>query len=45
MLEGLGIDTGVQLEAMLSADRYICQALRRPTQSRVALARTAAAPA
>jgi len=45
MLEGLGIETGVQLEALLAADRYICQALRRPTQSRVALARPGASPA
>jgi hydroxymethylglutaryl-CoA lyase len=38
MLDGLGIDTGVQLQALLAADRYICTALARPTQSRVALA-------
>jgi hydroxymethylglutaryl-CoA lyase len=42
MLDGLGIATGVQLEALLAADRYICTALARPTQSRVALARPAA---
>jgi hydroxymethylglutaryl-CoA lyase len=42
MLDGLGIDTGVRLEGLLAADRYICQALGRPTQSRVALARPAA---
>jgi hydroxymethylglutaryl-CoA lyase len=40
MLDGLGIDTGVRLEALLAADRYICEALQRPTQSRVALARS-----
>jgi hydroxymethylglutaryl-CoA lyase len=39
MLDGLGIDTGVQLDALLAADRYICEALQRPTQSRVARAR------
>jgi hydroxymethylglutaryl-CoA lyase len=42
MLDGLGIDTGVQLEALLAADRYICDALQRQTRSRVALARSAA---
>jgi isopropylmalate/homocitrate/citramalate synthase len=39
MLDGLGIDTGVQLEALLAADRYICGVLQRPTRSRVAQAR------
>jgi hydroxymethylglutaryl-CoA lyase len=38
MLDGLGIHTGVQLDGLLAADRYICEALARPTQSRVALA-------
>jgi hydroxymethylglutaryl-CoA lyase len=42
MLDGLGIDTGVRLEALLAADRYISEALQRPTRSRVALARAAA---
>jgi hydroxymethylglutaryl-CoA lyase len=42
MLDGLGIETGVRLEGLLAADRYICAALARPTQSRVALARPAA---
>jgi len=42
MLDGLGIDTGVRLDALLAADRYICEALQRPTQSRVALARGSA---
>ena len=41
MLDGLGIETGVRLEGLLAADRYICAALGRPTQSRVALARPA----
>lgn len=39
MLDGLGIDTGVRLDALLAADRYICDALQRPTRSRVAQAR------
>src|SRR6202044_168334 len=39
MLNGLGIDTGVRLDALLAADRYICEALQRPTRSRVAQAR------
>lgn len=41
MLDGLGIETGVQLEGLLDADRYICEALQRRTQSRVAQARAA----
>jgi hydroxymethylglutaryl-CoA lyase len=43
MLDGLGIDTGVRMDALLAADRYICQALGRATQSRVARARAPAA--
>jgi hydroxymethylglutaryl-CoA lyase len=39
MLDGLGIDTGVRLDALLAADRYICDVLQRPTRSRVAQAR------
>jgi hydroxymethylglutaryl-CoA lyase len=39
MLDGLGIDTGVRLDALLAADRYICEVLQRPTRSRVAQAR------
>lgn len=42
LLQGLGIDTGVQLDALLRADHFICQALGRPTRSRVALARAPA---
>ena len=42
MLDGLGIDTGVRMDALLAADRYICQALGRTTQSRVARARAPA---
>jgi hydroxymethylglutaryl-CoA lyase len=43
MLDGLGIETGVRLDALLAADRYICAALGRTTLSRVALARTVTA--
>jgi hydroxymethylglutaryl-CoA lyase len=39
MLDGLGIDTGVRLDVLLAADRYICEVLQRPTRSRVAQAR------
>jgi hydroxymethylglutaryl-CoA lyase len=39
LLQGLGIQTGVSLDALLRADRFICQQLGRPTRSRVALAR------
>ena len=39
MLDGLDIETGVRLDGLLAADRYICEALGRPTQSRVARAR------
>jgi hydroxymethylglutaryl-CoA lyase len=42
MLDGMGIETGVQLDALLAADRYICAALSRPTHSRVARARAGA---
>jgi hydroxymethylglutaryl-CoA lyase len=42
LLEGLGIETGVRLDALIAADRYICQALGRTTLSRVAQARAAA---
>jgi hydroxymethylglutaryl-CoA lyase len=41
LLDGLGIATGVDLGALLEADRYICRALGRGTRSRVALARAA----
>jgi len=39
MLQGLGVETGVDLTAMLEADRYICGALKRESRSHVALAR------
>jgi len=41
LLEGLGIRTGVQLDALLGADQFICTALGRATRSRVAQARLA----
>ncbi len=45
MLEGLGVHTGVDLSAMLEADRYICTALKRDSRSHVALARERSARA
>jgi hydroxymethylglutaryl-CoA lyase len=39
LLQGLGVETGVDLSAMLEADRYICAALKRESRSHVALAR------
>ncbi len=39
LLEGLGVATGVDLSALLEADRYICTALKRESRSHVALAR------
>jgi hydroxymethylglutaryl-CoA lyase len=39
MLQGLGIETGIDLDAMLEADRYICRALQRESRSHLALAR------
>jgi isopropylmalate/homocitrate/citramalate synthase len=38
MLGGLGIETGVDLERLAAAGRYICDALRRKPASRVAQA-------
>jgi len=38
MLNGLGIKTGVDMQALLNAGKYICEALDRPTASRVAQA-------
>lgn len=38
MLQGMGIETGVDLKALASAGDYISAALGRPTRSRVALA-------
>lgn len=38
MLNGLGIETGVDLDAVLKAGVYICQALNKPPQSALARA-------
>jgi hydroxymethylglutaryl-CoA lyase len=38
LLDGLGVASGVQLPALLAADRFICAALGRPSGSRVAQA-------
>ncbi|WP_305041995.1 hydroxymethylglutaryl-CoA lyase [Geoalkalibacter sp.] len=35
MLEGLGIETGVDLSALVAAGRYICEFLGRPSGSKV----------
>jgi hydroxymethylglutaryl-CoA lyase len=39
MPTGLGIETGVDLDALLSAGEFICTHLNRPNGSKVALAR------
>ena len=39
LLEGLGIDTGVDLDKVIEAGDFISQQLRRPNQSKVAQAR------
>ncbi|MAU41130.1 MAG: hydroxymethylglutaryl-CoA lyase [Kordiimonas sp.] len=38
LCEGLGIETGVDMAALLAAGRYICAQLERPPMSKVALA-------
>ncbi|PTU30868.1 hydroxymethylglutaryl-CoA lyase [Stenotrophobium rhamnosiphilum] len=38
LLQGLGIETGVDLQALTQAGDFICEALQQPTRSRVALA-------
>ena len=38
MLHGLGIETGIDLDRLIDAGEYICAALGRPTNSRVARA-------
>jgi hydroxymethylglutaryl-CoA lyase len=38
MLEGLGIETGVDMAKLVEAGRFICDFLGRPTGSRVAKA-------
>ena len=39
MLNGMGIETGVDLDRLIAAGVFICEKLARPTQSRVAQAR------
>lgn len=39
LLNGLGVNTGVDLDKLLSAGRYISEVLKRPTASKVAQAR------
>ena len=41
LLNGLGIETGVDLDALIRAGQQICAVLGRPTGSRVAKARNA----
>ena len=43
LLDGLGIDTGVDMDGLLAASRYICEALGRPPASKVAQAMLARA--
>jgi hydroxymethylglutaryl-CoA lyase len=38
MLDGLGIETGVELSALIDAGRFICDRLGRPPESRVSRA-------
>jgi hydroxymethylglutaryl-CoA lyase len=35
MLNGLGIETGIDLDKLLDAANFICDALGRPTSSKV----------
>ena len=39
MLEGLNINTGVDLNKLIAVDKFICQILKRPSRSKVALAK------
>jgi isopropylmalate/homocitrate/citramalate synthase len=39
MLDGMGLETGVDMDALLEASSFICTALGTPTRSRVARAR------
>ena len=45
MLDGLGVRTGVDLNALAAAGRFICEALGRPPASKAALALAARAAA
>lgn len=38
MLQGMGIETGVDMEQLLAAGRYICEELGKSTESKVAKA-------
>jgi hydroxymethylglutaryl-CoA lyase len=38
MLDGMGIATGIDMQKLIAAGDFICTALGRPTQSRVARA-------
>ncbi len=40
MLDGMHIETGINLDRLISAGAFICEKLARPTQSRVARARS-----
>jgi hydroxymethylglutaryl-CoA lyase len=44
LLEGLGIETGVDMTRLRIAGRYICEFLKRPPVSRVARALDAKQP-
>ncbi|HUY95974.1 MAG TPA: hydroxymethylglutaryl-CoA lyase [Terracidiphilus sp.] len=39
MLNGMGVETGVDLDRLIAAGAFVCEKLRRETQSRVAKAR------
>lgn len=41
MLDGLGVRTGIDLDRLIAAGRFVCDVLGRPPRSRVALARGA----
>jgi len=45
LLDGLGIETGVDLALLAEAGRYVCEAIGRPNASRVGRALTARRPA
>jgi hydroxymethylglutaryl-CoA lyase len=45
MLNGLGIETGIDMEKLIAAGHFICRALGRPTNSRAAKALAARAAA
>ncbi len=42
MLDGMGVETGVDLDRLIAAGSYLSEALGRPTASSVAKARLAA---